>query len=67
MKLYHYSLEQLDVLKSLNAQDPQPLVGDWHDYISDGKNPPYRSSISLFIEPLPYETIATILGVSTKR
>lgn len=62
MKLYHYSLEQLDVLKSLNAQDPQPLVGDWYDYIADGKNPPYHSSISLFIEPLPYETIAAIFG-----
>lgn len=45
LKLYHYNLEEFDVLKSKSSQDNIPSEGAFD----------YTNSISFFLEPIPLE------------
>lgn len=62
MKLYHYSLEPFETILAKWRQGPVPQTAQWGDYIDHGGRPPYERNISLFIEPLPVDTIAAIFN-----
>lgn len=53
MLLYHYSLKELTDLETVNKQTGV-------NFISTPEAPAYRDNISLFIEPLPLDIIASV-------